>query len=224
MLALPDFQLPFTIETDASNLGVGAILMQQGHPIAFLSKGLGLRHHALSTYEELLAIIMAVTKWRPYLQGHHFIIKIDQQSLKYFLEQRVSSLLQQKWLAKLMGMDYEITYKKGTENRAADALSRVILEVGSCNGVTISTPAWLSDIALSYEEDAAAREFMMLATDKDNNGGWTLSHGQLKKDGRIYVGKGENLRQEIIKKMHGSSFAGHLGRDVTTKRINQFFY
>lgn len=63
----------------------------------------------LSTYEkELLAVVTAVQKWQAYLAGHHFIIRSDHQSLKYFLNQRVTTLMQQKWLTKLMGFDYEI--------------------------------------------------------------------------------------------------------------------
>ena len=126
VLALPDYTIPFTIETDASGLGIGAVLMQRGRPLAFLSKGLAKKHQGLSTYEkELLASVLATQKWYTYLQGHHFIIKTDHQSLKYLLEQRLSTLLQQNWLAKLMGLDYEISYKKGAENTMADALSRL---------------------------------------------------------------------------------------------------
>ncbi|WVZ52496.1 hypothetical protein U9M48_003550 [Paspalum notatum var. saurae] len=64
VLALPYFTEPFTIETDACGDGIGAVLMQQGRPIAFLSKALSVKHLALSIYEkEFLAIILAVEKW-----------------------------------------------------------------------------------------------------------------------------------------------------------------
>jgi len=69
VLALPNFDIPFVVETDACATGVGAVLMQQDKPIAFLSKALGPVHQNLSIYEkEFLALIMAVEKWRPYLQ------------------------------------------------------------------------------------------------------------------------------------------------------------
>ena len=61
MLALPDFSKPFSIETDASGIGIGAVLLQKGHPLAYISKDLGPRSRGLSTYErEYLAILEAV--------------------------------------------------------------------------------------------------------------------------------------------------------------------
>ena len=69
VLALPNFTKAFTIETDACQDGIGAVLMQRGQPIAYLSKALGEKHKALSIYEkEFLALIMAVERWRHYLQ------------------------------------------------------------------------------------------------------------------------------------------------------------
>ena len=69
MLALPDFQQSFTIETNAYQHGIGAVLMQQGQPVAYLNKALGEKHKNLSLYEkEFLALIMEVEKWRHYLQ------------------------------------------------------------------------------------------------------------------------------------------------------------
>lgn len=95
VLALPDYSLPFVVETDASGMGIGAVLMQKGKPLAFLRKGLTQKQQGMSTYEkELLALVMATHKWHTYLQGHHFVIKTDHQSLKYLLEQRLSTLLQ----------------------------------------------------------------------------------------------------------------------------------
>lgn len=78
VLTLPEFSKPFILETDVSGKGLGVLLMQNQTPIAFLRKALSLRNQALSIYErEFFAVLIAVRKWKTYLQGHKFIIKID---------------------------------------------------------------------------------------------------------------------------------------------------
>ena len=86
MLALPNFNEEFVIETDASGIGIGAVLQQNGHPIAYLSKTLAPKHRALSTYEkELLSMVLALQKWRGYLLDRHFKIRTHHFSLKVCL-------------------------------------------------------------------------------------------------------------------------------------------
>ena len=125
VLALPNFSKPFIIECDAPGRGLGAILMQDQKPIAFHSQALKAKYLHLSTYEtELMALAPTVKKWRFYLLGRPFVVKTDHQSLKFLLEQRIAAPSQQKWLAKLLGYAFVVEYKRGCENRVADALSR----------------------------------------------------------------------------------------------------
>ena len=70
--------------------------MQNKKPIAFLSQALHGKNLALSTYDkEMLALVLAVKKWRPYLMGHRFIVRTDQKSLKYPWEQKINTVAQQ---------------------------------------------------------------------------------------------------------------------------------
>jgi hypothetical protein len=124
ILALPDFTKPFIVECDASGTGIGGVLMQEQNPITFMSQALHGKNLAMSTYDkEMLALVLAVQKWRPYLMGQQFIVRTDHKSLKYLWEQRIISIAQQRWLTKLMGYDFIIEYKRGNENLVADALS-----------------------------------------------------------------------------------------------------
>ncbi|XP_019246493.1 PREDICTED: uncharacterized protein LOC109226149 [Nicotiana attenuata] len=161
VLALADFNKPFIIETDACATGMGAVLMQGGRPIAYFSKALALKHRGLSTYEkEYLAVLSSIEKWRHYLQGGHFIVKTDHQSLKYLLEQKVNTALQQKGLTKLLGLDYEVQYKKGEENKVADAFSRRQEEDSTLLAISIAQATWLQEVSQSYENDPIALQIV----------------------------------------------------------------
>jgi hypothetical protein len=76
VVILPNFNLPFVVECDASGRGIGVVLMQQQWPLAFFNQVLKGRLLLMSTYKkELLALVATVRKWRPYLLGHFFTIK-----------------------------------------------------------------------------------------------------------------------------------------------------
>lgn len=92
VLALPNFNVEFIIETDTCGVGIRAVLMQEDHPLSYMSKALSYKYQSMSVYEkEILAVGTAVQKWRPYLIGRHFIIKTNHRSLKYIMEQRIST-------------------------------------------------------------------------------------------------------------------------------------
>ena len=125
------------VECDACGIGIGAILSQQGKPIAFFSEALKGVALALLTYEKgMLGIVNAIRKWRPYLLSRPFTVKTYHKSLKFLMEQRITSPAQARLLPKLLRYDYVIEYKRGPENRGADALSCVV----QCNFLAISLP------------------------------------------------------------------------------------
>lgn len=72
ILALPNFNETFVVESDASSFGIGAVLSQNGRPLAYFSKALSPRHQAMSVYEkQMLAILSAVKKWSAWSTLHH---------------------------------------------------------------------------------------------------------------------------------------------------------
>jgi hypothetical protein len=82
VLIFPDFSKVFIIETDACDTCIDAVLILEGHPIAYFSKGLSAANQKLSTYEkEFMVVMMTIDKWRSYLHGNQCIIKTDHQSL-----------------------------------------------------------------------------------------------------------------------------------------------
>lgn len=159
VLALPNFSKPFCIETDACHNGVGAILLQDGHPLAFISKPLGPKTQVLSTYEkECLAILLAMEQWRTYLLHQEFVISTDQKSLIHLNDQRLNTAWQQKVFTKLLGLQY--IYKKGTDNRVADALSQRAHGSVTYLAISVIVPQWCDEILQSYLTDLQAQQIL----------------------------------------------------------------
>jgi hypothetical protein len=224
VLQLPNFQLQFVVETDACDLGIGAVLMQEHHPIAFLSKPLSASHQQLSIYDkEFLALLMAVERWRPYLQRGEFIIRTDHHSLSYLDDQQLQSPLQRKAMAKLMGLQFRISYRKGSENLAADALSRVghLMSIQACTEIK---PAWLQEVLNTYVTDLdAQRRLTELAVISPDNQGYALTNGLIRYRGRVWVGANSALQTKLIAALHASAIGGHSGVEVTFQRLKGLF-
>ncbi|GJS18308.1 putative mitochondrial protein [Tanacetum coccineum] len=228
VLALPDFDKEFTVETDASGIGIGAVLIQGGHPIAYLSKTLSAKHQLMSTYEkEFLAVILALERWRGYLLDRHFKIKTDHFSLKYLLEQRINTPTQMKWLPKLMGFDYEIIFKKGVENVSADALSRIHNEAQLLSLFTSSpvTPELLKRIADTWEEDNELKAKVdKLKKGESVRNAYVWENHQLRRKGKLVVGNNAALRMELLTHFHSGPVGGHVGIKATMHKLCSLFY
>ena len=225
VLALPDFSKPFSIETDACATGIGAVLMQAGHPLAFLSKALGPRSRGLSTYEkEYMAVLMAVQQWRPYLQLAEFTIYTDQQSLAQLTDQRLHTPWQQKLFSKLAGLQFKIIYKPGASNRAADALSRKPVHDSICAAVSVITPQWIQDVIAGYANDPMSTAMIAkLCIDPTAVAGFSLRDGVLRHGSRIWIGDNKALQLKILHAVHSSALGGHSGFPVTYTRLKQLF-
>lgn len=130
ILQYPDFNQIFHLTTDASNYAIGAVLSQgpigQDRPIAYASRTLNNHEINYSTIEkELLAIVWATKYFRPYLFGRKFNILTDHKPLQWLFSLKEPNSKMVRWRLKLEEFDYTIIYKKGTQNKVADPLSRI---------------------------------------------------------------------------------------------------
>lgn len=225
VLTLPNFECPFEIDTDACDTGVGAVLSQNGHPVAYFSKALSATNQKLSTYEkEFLALLMAVDKWRPYLLKKPFIIRTDHQSLCHLQDQTLSTDMQRKAMAKLAGLSFTIHYKKGQDNKVANALSRVGSSV-TLSAIFGSTPVWIQEVVNSYVVDPKAQQLLIeLAVVSPNTSGYSLPDGLIRYKKKIWVGSNTALQTKIIHAFHASAIGGHSGSKATYHRIKKLFH
>ena len=125
VLAMPITDEEYTVYTDASGSGLGCVLMQKDHVIAYASRQLRSHEQNYPTHDlELAAVIFALKIWRHYLYGVRCRIFTDHQSLKYIFTQRELNLRQRRWLELMKDYDLDIQYHAGKANVVADALSR----------------------------------------------------------------------------------------------------
>jgi hypothetical protein len=103
---------------------------------------------------------MVVEKWRQYLQHQEFIISTDHQSLTYLGDQHLHSDMQKKAKARLMNLKFKIVYKKGKDNIAAYALSRVG-HLMAIQGVSEVQPLWIQEVLNSYKTDSSAQGLLL---------------------------------------------------------------
>ncbi|KAL8584417.1 hypothetical protein ACOMHN_032037 [Nucella lapillus] len=129
VLLLPDQTKPFTLRTDASNVGLGAILMQdQGgglQPVAYASKklhGPELRYHTIEL--ECMAVVWGIRKFYPFLYGRHFTLESDHHPLRYLDRIRPVSKRLMGWAIELQSHSFDFHGLKGVDNLGADYLSR----------------------------------------------------------------------------------------------------
>ncbi|KAG1225834.1 hypothetical protein G6F67_009193 [Rhizopus microsporus] len=130
VLQAPDLSRQFIIETDASDFGVGAVLLQKDdhgllHPIAFESKKLSSAERGYPPQErELIGILHALRTWRCFIDGSDYLVYTDHNPLQYLRSQKKPTPRLVRWLSEIETYDPIIKYKPGKENHVPDALSR----------------------------------------------------------------------------------------------------
>jgi len=129
VLRLPDQDKPYILRTDASDIGLGAILFQEHpdgvFPAAYLSKKLSRAERNYSVVErECLAIVWAISKLYKYLYGKGFVLQTDHRPLTFLDNARLTNARVMRWALSLQPFRYRVESIKGAENVGADYLSR----------------------------------------------------------------------------------------------------
>jgi hypothetical protein len=193
LLQLPDFTKRFVVDCDASSTGFGTVLHQGDGAIAFFSRTVAPHHAKLPAYErELIGLVKAVRHWRPYLWGHAFIIQTDHWSLKFLLDQRLTTIPQHTWVSKLFGYDLTVKYHAGRFNTVVDALSHHDEE----SAVMILSGPLFTDydtLRAELQEDAAAQDQRHQLAADTVLVGWQLANGLPLYNNRAFISESSSL-------------------------------
>ena len=156
VLAYPAFgpsATQFVLQTDASSTGIGAVLEQDGHVVAYTSRTLSSTERNYSVIQrECLDIIFALKQFRHYLLGRKFLLLTDHSPLQWLSSQKMEGLLA-RWALATQEYDFTITYRKGTENQNADALSRQFDHVDRHSAATSVSCQFIEDVKLQQHHD-----------------------------------------------------------------------
>ncbi|UYV77641.1 hypothetical protein LAZ67_15001799, partial [Cordylochernes scorpioides] len=229
-----DYSSPTEIHTDASNYGIGAVLVQiqkgKERAIAYASRTLNKAEKNYSTTErECLAIIWAINKFRPYVFGQPFTIVTDHHSLCWLTNLKDPCGRLARWALRLQEFDVTVVYKSGRKHQDADCLSRSPLEYSEDMEEDIPSIVTLQNFSEEQMNDQAIRKIADKLQSSPNNSFVKIDNMLYRKN---YDPMGKpwllvvprHLRQELLKNFHDSPTAGHLGFTKTYDRIRKKYY
>lgn len=227
VLQCPNFDKPFAIHCDASGVAVGSVLMQDdeeghSHPIAYFSKLLSRCEQNYSVTErELLAVILSIEHFRPYIEGTKFSVITDHASLKWLLNLTNPTGRLARWATRLSQFNFDITHKKGTAHTVPDALSRVEISAIEQCPEDIVDPWYtqlFSDCQLhpskykTYKvENKVLYKYIKPKDSLHNNLAW-----------KIVIPKEHIL--DTIRQNHDKPTSGHLGVHKTIHKLKMHYF
>lgn len=232
----PDFNLPFVLYTDASGTGIGAVLTQlDGETerlIACAGKALtGPETRYSVTDQECLAVIWAVRKYRPYLEGYHFTVVTDHSSLRWLhnLKDPIGRLA--RWALDLSGYHMTIEYRRGTENETADAISRLYEDL------EVDEEAVIDSLGDPVEKSWYERKYERIEQNLDGSRDFQIKGDQLYYLRQDPLKNGTEIDEEawklvvpphqqhqVFEQCHDEPQAGHGGVEKTNSRVARMYY
>jgi hypothetical protein len=166
--------------------------------------------------KDMLAIMHALEKFRQYLVGGYFVVRIGHNNLRYFLEQRDLNERQQKWVSKVQAYDFDIEHVKGKNNIVADALFRRLVAFSMTE---ISTD-WKSILLMEYSKNTFACEFMEGSI---KNGGYMVVDDIIYYKDTIYLIPKSTLMDNILRAVHDAPLVGNQGYMKTCRKVRERF-
>ena len=232
ILERPDFNLPFFVHTDASNVGLGAVLTQivdeKEFVIAYASRSLNKAERNYFTTElECLAVIWAMEKFRPYVEGREVTVITDHSALVWLKNMKNPTGRLARWAIKLLAHNIKILHRKGAEHHVPDALSRMFERDED------------EELLYSLEDDCGWYERRMkdVAERPDKFHEWKINGNHLfhrvpnefldeiTNDGsewKLVIPVEDRLK--ILNECHDSTLGSHLGIDETFLRIKSKYF
>ncbi|XP_059221494.1 uncharacterized protein LOC131996064 [Stomoxys calcitrans] len=237
VLTHPDFTRHFYVQCDASDLGIGAVLFQRDdsggeHPIAYFSHKLTSAQRNYSVTErECLAVVMAIKRFRPYIELLPFSVITDHSSLKWLMSHRDLSGRLARWSLHLQSFSFEIEHRPGSQNIVPDTLSRysmeeVAMDVSSfvdLESSAFSTESYMDLVAKVKDTSAQLPDLRVV----DGLVYKRTQHDDgipLNEDFAWKLWVPMELTRDIIRKAHCPPQVSHGGFHKTLRRVKEYFY
>ena len=220
LLQLPDFNKTFELECDASGIGLGGVLLQEGKPVAYFSEKLSGSVLNYSTYDkELYALVRTLETWQHYLWPKEFVIHSDHESLKHIRSQGKLNRRHAKWVEFIESFPYVIKHKKGKENIIADALSRRYTLLNQLDYKIFG----LETIKDQYVHDADFKDVLLHCKDGKGWNKYIVSDGFVFRANKLCI-PASSVRLLLLQEAHGGGLMGHFGAKKTEDILAGHFF